>query len=166
MCAACVAERPGHEGAEMTTHKHHRKRRSQGGDNSYGNIIEIPSDIHELVHQQPEIAYQHGLLVHSHDNPADIRPDVAGFCASLGIEPVVAPQKETPRRPRIKDLSKRKTVSVRLPEGVDGAYWSELLEEARDTELAQPDTQFDSALGAITTGKLLIAVLERFTGRV
>jgi hypothetical protein len=41
-----------------------------------------------------------------------------------------------------------------------------LLEEARDIELAQPDTQFDSALGAITTGKLLIAVLERFTGRV
>jgi hypothetical protein len=149
----------------VSTHRHHRKRRSQGGDDSYGNIIELPPEIHEWVHREPEIAYKHGLLVHSHENPSDIRPDVVGFMQGLGLESQV-PQTEKPRRPRIKDLSKRKTVSVRLPEGVDGALWNELLEEARDIELAQPDTQFDSALGAITTGKLLIAVLERFTGRV
>jgi hypothetical protein len=159
-------------GELMSTHRHHRKRRSQGGDDSYGNIIELPPEIHEWVHREPEIAYKHGLLVHSHDNPSDIRWDVAGFMQALGLESQ-APQTEKqtspegkPKRPRIKDLAKRKTVSVRLPEGVDGALWNDLLEEARDVELAQPDTQFDSALGAITTGKLLIAVLERFTGRV
>jgi hypothetical protein len=146
----------------MSTHRHHRKRRSQGGDDSYGNIIEVTPLEHEFIHRNVELAYQHGLLVKSHDDPSKIKPDLDGFLSSLGfVVPV-----EKPKRPRIKDLSKRKTVSVRLPEGVDGALWNELLEEARDIELAQPDTQFDSALGAITTGKLLIAVLERFTGRV
>ena len=59
----------------------------------------------------------------------------------------------------------RKTVSVRLPEGVDGDDWDELVEEAERVELAQPDTAFDPARGSITVGKLLVVVLERFTGR-
>jgi hypothetical protein len=60
----------------------------------------------------------------------------------------------------------RKTVSVRLPEGVDGDYWDDLLEAASEVELIQPDTQFVPAKGKVTAGRLLVAVLERFTGRV
>lgn len=59
----------------------------------------------------------------------------------------------------------RKTVSVRLPEGVDGDYWDELVEEAEKVELAQPDSKFDAGRGSVTVGKLLVAILERFTGR-
>jgi len=145
-------------------HKHHRRRRSQGGDDSWGNIIELPADVHELVHREPGKAYEHGLLVKSHDDPAQIRPDIAGFLADLGVEW----QEAKPKRSRLKGAARaaRKSVSVRLPEGVDGEYWDELLNEAESVELEQPDTQFDKTLGKITTGKLLVTVLERFTGRV
>lgn len=75
-----------------------------------------------------------------------------------------------PKRKRTKkgtpERTARKTVSVRLPEDVSGDDWDELLEEAGKVELAQPDTKFDPARGEITTGKLLVVVLERFTGRV
>lgn len=150
-------------------HKHHRKLRSQGGDDSWGNIIELDPWVHDAVHKNVEIAYQHGLLVKSHDDPRDIAPDVPGFCAAVGLEvggQLVTPGAEKKPRPRQKDLSKRMTASVRFPEGVDGAYWRDLLDEAAEVELAQPDTQFDRAVGKITDGKLLVAVLERFTGRV
>lgn len=60
----------------------------------------------------------------------------------------------------------RKTVSVRLPEGTSGADWDELLEEASKVELEQKDTQFVPEKGAVTVGRLLVAVLERFMGRV
>lgn len=68
-------------------------------------------------------------------------------------------QKGTPER------TARKTISVRLPEGVDGDYWDSLLSDAENIELSQEDTQFDKARGGIAVGKLLVAILERFTGR-
>lgn len=68
-------------------------------------------------------------------------------------------QKGTPER------AARKTISVRLPEGVDGDYWDSLLSDAENIELSQEDTQFDKARGGIAVGKLLVAILERFTGR-
>lgn len=64
------------------------------------------------------------------------------------------------------ERAERKTVSVRLPEGTTGEEWDELLEEASNVELQQQDTQFDPAKGTITVGKLLVTILERFTGRV
>lgn len=60
----------------------------------------------------------------------------------------------------------RKTVSIRLPEGVDGDYWDDLTREAEEVELSQPDTQFDPARGAIALGKLVVTVFERYAGRV
>jgi hypothetical protein len=73
-----------------------------------------------------------------------------------------------PKRKRLKgdDLAKRKTISVRLPEGVDGVYWEELLGEAEQIELDQPDTKFNPDVGGVPVGKLIVAVFERFTGRV
>jgi hypothetical protein len=76
---------------------------------------------------------------------------------------------KTKRKRTVKGTAERgarKTVSVRLPEGVSGDDWDALIEEAESTELQQKDTQFDPAKGGITIGKLLVAVLERFTGRV
>lgn len=64
------------------------------------------------------------------------------------------------------ERAERKTVSVRLPEGVNGDDWDELLTEAETVELQQPDTPFDAARGGVAIGKLLVTVLERFTGRI
>jgi hypothetical protein len=142
---------------------HHRKRRSQGGDDSYGNVIDIPRELHDLIHAHPEVAYEHGLLVKSHDEPGEIRPDVPGFLASIGVEW----QEGKTKRPRLKGEARasRKTISVRLPEGVSGEEWDELFADAVKTELEQPDTKFDPSLGDITIGKLVVAVFERFVGR-
>ncbi|GIV03999.1 MAG: hypothetical protein KatS3mg015_2829 [Fimbriimonadales bacterium] len=54
-------------------HRHHRKRRSQGGDDSPPNVIEIPDWLHELIHSEPEWAYRNGLLVRSHEDPAEVQ---------------------------------------------------------------------------------------------
>lgn len=74
-----------------------------------------------------------------------------------------------PKRKRTKGTAARasvKTISLRLPEGVSGEEWDTLLEEAAVVELEQEDTKFDKGKDSIPAGKLLIAVLERFTGRV
>jgi len=73
-----------------------------------------------------------------------------------------------PKRRRFKtddEIQKRKSVSIKLPLGVDGLYWKELLDEAGRVELEQEDTPFDRSLGKVTTGKLLVTILERYTGR-
>lgn len=112
-------------------HKHHRKRRSQGGDDSYGNLIELPLEIHEAVHREPEVAYEHGLLVRMGDNPADIRPDVAGFCSAVGIELT----ESKPRRKRLagEERRKRRTISVKVPNDQEngGEVYDETLEEVK-----------------------------------
>lgn len=142
---------------------HHRKLRSQGGDDSWGNQIRLPRTIHDLIHENPEVAYEHGMLVKSHDDPSEIEPDLAGFCASVGFEL----QEQKAKRPRLQGQARaeRKTISVRLPEGVDGGEWDNLIAAAEKIELEQPDTKFDPSLGSISIGKLLIAILERFTGQ-
>ena len=73
-----------------------------------------------------------------------------------------------PKRRRFRsddEIKKRKSVSIKLPLGVDGLYWKELLDEAGRVELEQEDTPFDRSLGKVTTGKLLVTILERYTGR-
>lgn len=144
--------------------KHHRKLRKQGGKTDWGNMIELPAEVHQAVHENPSVAYEHGLLVKSHDDPSQIIPKVREFCAEVGIEyPVV-------KRPRARlqgeERAKRKTISVRLPEGVDGEMWDELLGEAEAVELEQPDTPFDPTKGGVAVGKLLVTILERYAGRV
>lgn len=107
-------------------HKHHRKRRSQGGDGFWGNMIELPSDVHALVHENPEVAYRHGLLVKSYDDPNQIRPDVRGFLAALGVE-----GEEKPRRKNYEGEArrKRKRITVAVPADTEdgGAVWDDML---------------------------------------
>lgn len=161
--------------SEPLTHKHHRKMRSQGGNGASSNIIKISPELHSLIHANPAVAYKHGLLVHSYDNPADIPVDIPSFLAELGLEHdhegscvfCGVDIQVKPKRPRLKgdDLAKRKTVTLKLPEGCDGIYWEELLAEAETVEQSQEDTQYEQWRGGIAKGKLIVAVLERFTGR-
>lgn len=104
-------------------------------------------------------------------DPADEIPDDWQEWNELGaLNPQPGSVDGKPKRKRTvrgtEERAARKTVSVRLPEGVSGDDWDELLTEAEKVELEQSDTKFDPSRGAVTTGKLLVAVLERFTGRV
>lgn len=83
------------------------------------------------------------------------------------LDPQPGSREGRPKRKRLKGSARaaRKTISVRLPEGVTGEEWDDLLTEAEEVELQQEDTKFDKAKGGIAVGKLLCAVLERFTGR-
>lgn len=87
-----------------------------------------------------------------------------------GLNPQPGSREGKPKRKRTvkgtEERAARKTVSVRLPEGVSGDDWDELLSEAEGIELQQPDTPFDPARGGVAIGKLLVTVLERFTGRL
>jgi len=160
---------------EPLLHKHHRKMRSQGGGGHPANILKVSPELHSMIHAHPEVAYRHGLLVKSFDDPALIDVDVPAFLAELGQEhdhegscTFCGEQlRVKPKRPRLKgeDVAKRKTVTIKLPEGVDGQDWEELLAEAEAVEQAQPDTQYEQWRGGVAKGKLLVAVLERFTGR-
>lgn len=53
-------------------HRHHRKRRSQGGGDDFVNVIDLCFVCHELVHAHVEQAYEHGLLVKSWQDPKDV----------------------------------------------------------------------------------------------
>lgn len=118
----------------LNVHKHHRKRRSQGGDDSYGNLIELTPATHELVHANPELAYQRGLLVHSYDDPAQVRPDLGGFLSDLGIhdtEGFLASLSDKPKRKNYEKDSeerrKRRRITVAVPNDTEdgGAVWDE-----------------------------------------
>ncbi len=112
-------------------HAHHRKLRSHGGDDSYGNLIDLPMELHYLVHANPELAYQHGLLVKSYDDPAAIKPDVSGFAASVGFE------LEKPKRKNFEKGSeerrKRTRITVAVPMDTEngGEVWDETLHEVK-----------------------------------
>ena len=55
-----------------SSHVHHRQRRSQGGDNSLENLLDLCSVCHFRVHRFPEQAFEHGWLVHEWDDPARV----------------------------------------------------------------------------------------------
>lgn len=92
-------------------HKHHRKRRSQGGDDSPVNVIGLPDYLHQWVHDNPEKAYELGLLVKSHDDPSEVELTIPEDV----IKKPRAKKQEAPRQ--------RTVVSVRVPkdEREDGA---------------------------------------------
>ena len=103
-------------------------------------------------------------------DPQDELPEEWQEWTLLGpLNPQPGSREGKPKRKRtVKGTSERaarKTVSIRLPEGVDGDYWDSLIADTEEIELSQEDTKFDSARGGIPIGKLLVSVLERFTGR-
>lgn len=61
----------------MTLHRHHRKRRSQGGTDDPVNIMWVSPDNHRWIHDNPKQSYFYGWLVKSFDDPEKIK--VRGF---------------------------------------------------------------------------------------
>lgn len=66
LCAACEAA--------PAAHMHHRKLRSQGGNDEPENLLPVCVECHTWIHANPGAAYELGLLVHSWDDPADVPP--------------------------------------------------------------------------------------------
>jgi len=67
------------------THRHHRQLRRHGNETP-ANILEVGVELHDAIHRNPALAYEHGLLVHSWDDPAEIPADVAGFMVAVAKE--------------------------------------------------------------------------------
>ena len=51
-------------------HRHERKRRSQGGDGSRVNTLDLCSHCHSQVHAHPSVSYGKGWLVEHWRDPA------------------------------------------------------------------------------------------------
>jgi hypothetical protein len=58
-CEANIADVCQSQGA----HRHHRKRRSQGGSNDLANIILVCHACHGAIHEHPKWSRDHGLLL-------------------------------------------------------------------------------------------------------
>ena len=53
-------------------HPHHRKLKKQGGRDDLATFLHVDFACHRYIHDHPAWSYQHGLLVHSWDDPAEI----------------------------------------------------------------------------------------------
>ena len=53
-------------------HRHHRKLRSQGGDDSEQNIMLVSPEQHRWIHDNPAASYARGWLVKSWQDPAEV----------------------------------------------------------------------------------------------
>ena len=50
---------------DWATEVHHRRRRSQGGDNSLGNLAALCQGCHDYVHGNPKYGFEAGWLLHA-----------------------------------------------------------------------------------------------------
>lgn len=114
-------------------HIHHRKRRSQGGDNSPANLVPLCVLCHDWVHRNPEQAYREGWLVRSWQDPAEVPavplPVGPEFSAPQNLEPG-KPCPTCERRvphPKKPTTPKTKTFSVRVPVD-DAETFNELID--------------------------------------
>jgi len=100
-------------------HKHHRKRRSQGGDDSPANVINIPDVLHEWIHRNPEEAYELGLLVKSWQEPSEVEITIPEQFAGL------MPVKEKVKREKKQgdERRKRRVVSLSAPKDEREDFW-------------------------------------------
>lgn len=133
-------------------HAHHRKRRSQGGDDSPTNVIHIPDWFHSWIHDNVEKAQQLGLLVPGWQDPADVPITLPEDLISL------KKPREKKERPKEKPRN-RATIGVSVPkdEREDGAG---LLDDRiqRGRELLCPVMGWEDNVPAYF---VLIAVLDK-----
>lgn len=73
----CEVQAEGCYGRASETH--HRKLRSQGGDNDQANLLRCCSHCHLEIHRLPGLSYEHGWLVKSWQDPAAV--PVTGWVA-------------------------------------------------------------------------------------
>ena len=65
-CAVCTQQTSEQDAA------HHRKLRSQGGEDSLENLVGLHHSCHQYVHANPAWSYDMGLMVHQWDDPAEV----------------------------------------------------------------------------------------------
>jgi hypothetical protein len=51
---------------------HHRKLRSQGGDNSLENLLWVAVKCHRWIHDHPKESYEKGWMVKAWDDPVKV----------------------------------------------------------------------------------------------
>lgn len=56
-------------GRSVGEHMHHRRRRSQGGEDNPENFLWLSHESHDLIHAHPDWARRHGLLLGAGDSP-------------------------------------------------------------------------------------------------
>lgn len=67
--------------------RHHRKLRSQGGQDSIENLVLLCPHCHKiLIHGRPARSYARGFLVHSWDDPAKVPVRLASVGMALLTE--------------------------------------------------------------------------------
>src|SRR5436190_24330401 len=104
-------------GKNPGVHNHHRKRRSQGGDNSHENLMRICVGCHIFVHEHPDLSYEKGWLVKSWDDPKPLDKPVEheheGKCETCGLEIKAT----NPKRKKVEGEARRNraTYSIRVP---------------------------------------------------
>jgi len=54
---------------QRAVHLHHRKLRSQGGRHEAVNLLHLAAGCHRAIHENPELSYALGYLVHSWAEP-------------------------------------------------------------------------------------------------
>lgn len=81
-------------GEREAVHKHHRKMRSQGGDNSPENIVDLCLECHGWVHANPAAAYESGWLVKSWQEPAEVLVNTVPVAVQTTLEGGEVPHAE------------------------------------------------------------------------
>ena len=66
-CARC--------GSAGSLHVHHRRRRSQGGPDTFANLVTLCADCHSWVHGEPALARAEGWLCSKGTDPAQVPVD-------------------------------------------------------------------------------------------
>lgn len=71
----CEARIPG-ICAGRAVHVHHRRRRSQGGEHSAENLLDLCTNCHNYAHANPTFGFRTGLLLHAYDEAAIALEDI------------------------------------------------------------------------------------------
>jgi hypothetical protein len=93
-------EAMGPDCAGTATAMHHRLRRGVGGPDTAENLAHLCDVDHAWVHEHPELSYELGLLIRSHEGPpsaAWVRPDSVDTRPREGVEWRVSTDEERTR---------------------------------------------------------------------
>lgn len=128
-------------------HRHHRKRRSQGGDDSEQNIARVCLECHSWIHDNPRDAAAAGWLVLSWQDPTEVEAqvleeEVARHTATGREHDHLSPgetcptcHRKVPVKREKQEPRNRVVVSFKVPKDVDEdgvALWDEHIQLGRD----------------------------------
>lgn len=140
-------------------HTHHRKRRSQGGDDSPENTVRVCLACHQWIHDNPRDAAAAGWLVLSWQEPSEVDAvphDHAEL--SPGQTCPVCHRKVPVKRTKPEQPRQRVVVSFKVPKDVDEdgvALWDEMIELGR--ELLCPRMGWDDDVPVYNVAMVLVA---------